>query len=725
MGYQELDNNFFYFDSESLEDINNSLFGYIITDKEHKNDIFNNEPFSEVHHGSYILIKKIKDKIHIKQDFFGSYGIYVFNKDNFWAFSNSFTLLTDNLYKRYNLTLNNDYARHFLLGEHTSLAYSETLINEINILPRNIEVIIDLNSFTYTTQEINYPEESIALESEEGIKIIDYWFTKWTHFIRDLELKKSQINVDLSGGFDSRITFLLLLKSGINLNNINIRSINDSIHTHREDFEIAKEISNYFGYNLNTKEFNFKSLNLDEKLRYSFYSRLFFLKQLVFPAFSYSDAVYHFGGEGGELLRDYWKRDPDDFIEGYLRKSKKLGLSIEYFHSMKNILSNGFNKIKNLTDDRLSICKYYYRETRCRYHFGRAFVLGNLTNRIRCSPLMDPLLQKLKIGCNSDILMAVIFDRYGPELLNFKFEGGRSIPDTVLTKAKEINKRYKTKSVNMEVKYYCHRNNPTSIIGENKINNCHNNPYNFIEDVFSTNIVKHSLCSAFSEEFYLNAIKYLNKKHEPYSEIAAGLAVFRGISITKDTISGIRQTDQTTLEYFKDIVSKKGRNRLFEYHKFIESFDLRNLFQLINQARMDIKNINKDIHNSDLSITSLYSSLEADVKSPSWYTDSAGIGYTVTTYNNHLKLRIIPKNNGILSLKFKTPDVSSSGKKIRFKIDYTKIYINNSLIIDKPITVTHDDIFKYSINVVKDDVLLLDIEWKISNYNIKDFLSLF
>lgn len=54
----------------------------------------------------------------------------------------------------------------------------------------------------------------------------------------------------MSDGFDSCLSLALLLSSNINLNEILFYSIDDDKHTHKEDFEIASEISNYFGFKL-------------------------------------------------------------------------------------------------------------------------------------------------------------------------------------------------------------------------------------------------------------------------------------------------------------------------------------------------------------------------------------------------------------------------------------------------------------------------------------------
>ena len=75
--------------------------------------------------------------------------------------------------RRARLTLNRDYANHYLIMGYYSHAYSETFINEIELLPRDVVVKIDISSRTLSTERINYGENTVRLNSAEGMKILD------------------------------------------------------------------------------------------------------------------------------------------------------------------------------------------------------------------------------------------------------------------------------------------------------------------------------------------------------------------------------------------------------------------------------------------------------------------------------------------------------------------------------------------------------------------------
>lgn len=115
------------------------------------------------------------------------------------------------------ITLNEDYAKYFISIALCSLSYSETLINEIKVLPKNYSLNIDINTKSISLNFIDYKYQSIFLNSNEGIKILDNWFYKWTTIFRDLKFNTNNISFHLSGGFDSRLSLALLLSSDINL----------------------------------------------------------------------------------------------------------------------------------------------------------------------------------------------------------------------------------------------------------------------------------------------------------------------------------------------------------------------------------------------------------------------------------------------------------------------------------------------------------------------------
>lgn len=246
----DINSEFFVIDANNLEKVSSKLYGFcldnshIVLDIKDLHKDFGNE-------GAYVYVKNDDNIITVKQDFVGCYGIYIFRQDDYFATSNSFMYLVDYLKKNYKLTFNKDYANAFLSSNLETFSCQETIINEIVVLERN--AIIKINKAKRSMEIIhkNYQENSLEPDSKEFFASLDMWYFKWTKFIRNLKKKTNNVMVDLTGGFDSRITFLLFLGANINLDEIFINSINDNLYTHKKDYEIASKIANHYNFKLN------------------------------------------------------------------------------------------------------------------------------------------------------------------------------------------------------------------------------------------------------------------------------------------------------------------------------------------------------------------------------------------------------------------------------------------------------------------------------------------
>ena len=212
---------FFIIDSNNLNLIEDKLYGFSFDgEKIIKQDTIG----SLTGEGIYVYIENNANSINIFQDFNGSYGLYIFRLNNFFAISNSFLRLVEYLKKDYELTLNEDYAKYFMASGLNSTIYKETLVNEIEIVPRRYVIEIDKITKDIFFKEIDYNEHSIDLNSKKALDILDGWFYKWVNYIRILKQQTNNIQFDLSGGFDSRIMLLLLLSANVDLEKIEIRS---------------------------------------------------------------------------------------------------------------------------------------------------------------------------------------------------------------------------------------------------------------------------------------------------------------------------------------------------------------------------------------------------------------------------------------------------------------------------------------------------------------------
>ena len=247
-----------------------------------------------------------------------------------------------------------------------------------------------------------------------------------------------------------------MLLSEIDINKIEIISYkNTKNETFEEDYEISSEIARNFNIELNKKRFHIPKYYftaLETSINLSYYSKLGFSKQMYWCDSKYLEKVFHIKGFGGELLRQNYKNPS---IESYIlsQKTRASYYSKECSDATENILVYNFNEFKSLNQDN-SVKDYLnmqYRFTRNRYHFGKASVESYLSNIISINPLIDPLLNKLKTNNENqdydNFLPCLIYLRYCPKLLEYKFEGGRKIDSKTLNYAKKINKGFVIKSV--------------------------------------------------------------------------------------------------------------------------------------------------------------------------------------------------------------------------------------------------------------------------------------
>ena len=212
--------NFFIISSDTpINKIESRLYGYVITDREllinikHSGRRF---PFQSC--GSYINIISNNDSVEVYQDYFGSYGLYLFKEPNgYFAISNSFLYLAEYLSTRFKLTINNDYAKAFLTNQTAILSYKETIYNEIIMLPRNCYIIINnqVNIFYYEQHETYIP-----LDSSAAFSIIDSWHNKWNNIIDNLLKQRKYVSCDLSGGKDSRASLSILFNRNLDIDKI-------------------------------------------------------------------------------------------------------------------------------------------------------------------------------------------------------------------------------------------------------------------------------------------------------------------------------------------------------------------------------------------------------------------------------------------------------------------------------------------------------------------------
>jgi len=451
--------NFFIIESNRLEEVSSYFYGYsvskkgIITNNYYREIGFYEDPDPQ---GVYVLVKRNENTIQINQDYYGSYGVYIYENKGYFAFSNSFLLLVEYLIGNENMTFNEDFADNLIISDLCSPSIYETLVKEIIKIPSNSFITINIKEKKYKINYIDQQRYTIPFESEEGLKIIDKWIDKWGYIFRSLKKKTDNISLDLSGGFDTRTVLSVLTNSGIDLNHILIRSYGGKVHTYEEDFKIATNISSKLGFNLNDKKLDEDSSNFDIKtsLDISMYIKLGLHKDFYFRTKFFNKPRFYFTGGWGGVLRGYPNMPIQEYIEIISSGTRDVN-NKKFQDSSKRLLNRSVNRLeqeRKYNDDyELSIDLYL--RGRGINHFGKACAELFMANEYRLQPLADPDIKKLKISNNSHKslhnLIAYIYVRFSPDLIYFPFQGKRVINYNSIKMAEKINNKnipYKIKS---------------------------------------------------------------------------------------------------------------------------------------------------------------------------------------------------------------------------------------------------------------------------------------
>ena len=508
--------------------------------------------------GVYVLIRKIGNEIILNQDYYGNFGIYIYeNKETgYFSLSNSFLLHEEYLSGKYNMSFNQDFADNFIISELCSPSIHETLIKEIIKLVPNAFIIININLKKLTINYKNQEDNTVPLESEEGLKLIDNWVNKWAYIFRSLKKKTDNISCDLSGGFDTRIVLSIMLNSGIDLNDILIASTNDKVHVHEEDYKIASKIASAYGFKLNGKKLDNEGIKWDfrDSIISSIYSKLGFHKELYFKSGFLNKPRFSFTGAGGGMLRGYPSLPINKYIESISSQGGQIkGYEKIFYNSSARLLNRSMALLKNekynLNDYQLSTILYLYG--RGRNHFGKASLESFLANIYILDPLMDPEIKKIKFNINRNNthdLIAYLYVRFAHDLINFPIQGKRKLNKESIKKAEKLNTliKFDKKELDYNENFYID-NNRKSPVNSKEINQ---DIYEYLKRLIEQKEFVHIINKVYNNSVYNWTLDNIRKSN--YFPLRHGYALLAIAKIIEDLSRGknkIKNLDNKSIKW--------------------------------------------------------------------------------------------------------------------------------------------------------------------------------
>lgn len=524
--------------------------------------------------GHYIEINSAEDSINISVDRQGMGILYEYRYGDYWAVSNSILYLVDIIKKKKKtLTINQDYLNLFAkINSITTVSYSETLFKEIEVVPANHKIVIEKSSKNLIYRD-HKEANHLIMGSAQCFEYIDRWANKWISIIRHLFETESQINIQLSGGFDSRLILALILASKIDLSKVNI----ESSRSMPEDLSIAEEIAKFYGFKVNNGILNTypsKLISRDEQYKMNMYFRGGVHKEFLPPTHYrfYTKPLFIFTGYGN--MRGWFNDTPAKYIQ-YLIKNKYFS-DEEIDSSLQRII----DRIVDSVDRRMNFdikkgknfMNFVYNYTRGRYNYGTSVMASATVNQFILSPILDlecinPTSEMY--GEDFNLLFAYIYERFSPGLLNFRFSGKRNISKETLEIAKRLNGQKKF-----------NRNDSTTIESFNFQINKYNDKSNQIGNELKERILERVDVSQHDELYryigsrYVNAAKEeLNSKarHNEKSlfclhsiaELIGGGGLFQAFDankiISKEELKKLLSTEPVQLELTKLSTFHKGR----------------------------------------------------------------------------------------------------------------------------------------------------------------------
>ena len=714
--------NFFVIDSKNLSSVKPKLYGYAVTEE----DIFINTDkcnrvLSNDTCGVYINIIKAENECRIYQDYFGCYGLYLYEKDDYFAISNSFLYLVYYLKSIVKLSINSEYMKAFIARPQASLVYEETMVNEIRMLPRNCFVTIKIDTKRIELTEVEQKESYIDINTIEGMHIIDMWHQKWNSIFSALTRNNEQVMLKLSGGKDSRISLACMFSPRVkHMERISFFSAHDNLYTHGDDYRIACQLASIYSFDIETTEAADR-YRVDPviNLKSSLYAKAGFHREICLTNFWRNKTRFTITGSGGDL-RDLWTETAEEFI--------KKNVDATVFHSIDSgaCLQKQLNKTVEIISNKNPGAKliandYFYKQGRQRNHNGKAMVESFLGNEVVISPLLDPMLYKLNqsIGKenDNDLIYAIILQRFLPEAEDIGFDSDRIIQPKTKLVAKQINDlfSYDKSIVDEENIVSVHH---TARVIPVRAKEVKDTALDVLNKIFKSDDLKKVIYEELGEEAYIWAEEYYKRSYHSYIAAAAIVEIYIILKAVKDSFEHLT-FNSVDLPYNAELKISASKN-------YFNDGVMLHIYRFLSSLRLECKNIGLSGNNISLENNSEEG---AFFEVPKWLCDSNGNGFLLQLYSGKCALRLKAICDGVLNFKLKGAWLKDLlGKAVPINIDVTKFILKKENVAlfscTELFTVNSIAAKQFEISCKNGDSFDIELEWRPYYYNENDLKNL-
>ncbi len=555
--------------------------------------------------------------------------------------------------------------------------------------------------------------------------MIDSWHDKWNRVITSLLEKDEYVLFSISGGKDSRVSLGCLMMPQPDMKKVKFFTAVDTLYTHSDDYRIASQIANIYGFKLNDykKEERYKMDPVDN-LNASLLVKCGFHRELMFTYFWRKFPVFRITGSGGDL-RDLWNESAESFIKKNCDNT--VFNSIDCQTALKEMMLKNIRLIDESScgDKKLTANDYFYKQGRQRNHNGKANAESFLSNEIIISPLMDPVLYKLNqdIGKENDhdLLYTVIYERFLPELKNVPFDSKRIIKKETLDIAQKINAKYpyqRAGNVTGNLKISYNRTEPDGTTDKR-------NALDYLKESFYSEDMKQYIYSEFGEEVYNWADKYYkNVAYHPYMPASALVQIY--------TIDSAVKTSKDLSCWSSVQLPGKKSEKVFRHRNYINNGIMKEIFDYLQSGRIEIKNYGLLRQGVNEIVVDSSNDEEMFIEIPRWFEDDSGKGMVIQSCKGNCEICFRTIGDGRLKIKLNGPWIKGhDDKPLSIKIDFVRVMLikadSGKTLIDSSeiYTVDSERTKSFEVEVKNGEGYKLYLEWLPFIYEKEELGNLF